>query len=190
MCMWGPQHSRRKSPRNPRLLRGSLPPVVQPGIPSDSSESGQALLEFSLCLPVLLLVVTGVCSFGIYLSQYLVLTNGVTVAAQALALDRGQTTDPCADTLNAFTGAAPTLNPNKATYSIVLNGTTYSSSVGTQGTTTFSCSSSSTSTGAAANLVQGTPATVTVNYPCTLSVYGKNIIPVCSIKSQTAESVQ
>lgn len=167
----------RKSPHHPGQL----------GVCADSNESGQAVVELSLSLPVLLLIVTGICSFGVYLSQYLVLTNGVTIAAQQLALSRGQTTDPCALTASTFQKASPTLKTASLGYTIVLNGTTYT---GKPGTTGFSCSSSSTSTGAAANLVQGTTAQVTITYPCSLAVYGKNILPSCSLQAQTAEAVQ
>lgn len=168
-------------------MRKSLLHSGQLGAYTDSNESGQAVLEFSLVLPVLLLIITGICSFGVYLSQYLVLTNGVTIAAQQLALNRGQTTDPCALTASTFQNASPTLKTTSLGYTIVLNGTTYT---GAPGKTGFSCSSSSTSTGAAGNLVQGTTAQVTITYPCTLAIYGKNLLPNCTLTAQTAEAVQ
>lgn len=159
----------------------------QPG----RNESGQAILEMALCLPVMFLIVTGIVTFGIFLSQYLVLTNGVTIAAQQLSESRGQITDPCAVTATAFQGAAPTLKGTLG-YTIVLNGTRYSSSNANYWSSTagFTCSSSSTSTGPAANLVQGTTAQVIVTYPCNLSIYGKDLAPNCYLSAQTAESVQ
>jgi len=148
--------------------------------PHQTRESGQALLEFALCLPVLLLVLTGICTFGIYLTHYLILTNAVTVGAQQLAVSRGQTTDPCQLASSAVQSASPTLNATNLSYTFVLNSVTY------QGT---SCSSGSTGTGAAGNLVQGASATVTVSYPCSLAVYGINF-PNCLLQSQTTELVQ
>ncbi len=145
------------------------------------SEAGGSLVETALVLPVLLLIVTGVFSFGIALNNYLELTDGVGVSARALAISRGQTTDPCATTAAVFEKAAPLLKPASIGYTFVLNGTSY---------TGKTCSSSSTTTGAAGNLVQGAAAQVTVTYPCNLTVYNKNYAPVCTLTSQTTELVQ
>jgi Flp pilus assembly protein TadG len=142
---------------------------------------GQALLEFALCLPVLLLVLTGIFTFGIFLNHYLVLTNAVTIGAQQLAVSRGQTTDPCQLTSSTVESASSTLAAANLSYTFVLNGVTY---------TGTSCSSSSTTTGAAGNLVQGASATVTASYPCSLAVYGKNYVPNCLLQAQTTELVQ
>jgi Flp pilus assembly protein TadG len=144
-------------------------------------ERGQTLVEFALCLPVLLLILTGVFAFGLSMNTYLELTNGVTIGGQLLAISRGQTTDPCNTTATAVSNAAPLLNPTLITYTFVLNGTQYSGA---------SCSSSSTTTGAAGNLVQGAAAKVTAKYPCNLSVYGVNLIPNCTLTSQLTEIVQ
>lgn len=142
---------------------------------------GQSLLEFAVCLPILLLIVTGICTFGMALNNYLSLTNAVSVGGRLLAISRGQTTDPCATTASAVYGAAPLLSQSALSFTLVLNGTPYSGA---------SCSSTSTTTGAAGNLQQGTTATVTVSYPCNLSVYGVNYLPTCSLTSQIAELVQ
>lgn len=150
-------------------------------VPDRSYESGQALLEFALCLPFLLLVLTGICSFGIFLNHYLALTNAVTIGAQQLAVSRGQTTDPCQLTSSAVLAASPMLAAANLSYTFVLNGVTY---------TGTSCSSGSTTTGAAGNLTQGAAATVTVSYPCSLAVYGKNYLPDCLFQAQTTELVQ
>ena len=58
-------------------------------------ERGQAILEFAFLLPVLMVVLLGMIVFGIALNNYLELTNGTTAGAQAVAVSRGQTTDPC-----------------------------------------------------------------------------------------------
>ena len=67
------------------------------------------------------------------------------------------------------------------TFKLVLNGNTY---------TGTSCSSSSSTTGAAGNLVQAKAAQVTVTYPCNLAVYGRNYFPGCTFTAQTTEIVQ
>lgn len=152
-----------------------------------SSDEGQSLLEFALCTPVLLLIVTGITTFGIALNNYMTMTNAVGTAAQYLAVQRSVTTNPCSDAANAFVGAAPNLNSANLTFSFSLNGTSYGPYVGLSKST---CSSSSTSTGAAGNLVAGQSAQMTVYYPCNLAVYGHNYLPNCNLEVQTTEIVQ
>jgi len=142
---------------------------------------GQSIIEVALCLPILLLIATGICTFGIALNNYLMLTNAVTMGGQALSVARGQTTDPCATVANVVYGASPLLNSASFSFTLVLNGTSYSGA---------SCSSSSTTTGAAGILLAGAPAQLKVTYPCNLAVYGHNYVPSCYLTSQIAELVQ
>ena len=144
-------------------------------------EGGQSLVEFALCLPLLLLVVTGIFTFSFALNNYLTLTNAVGIGGQLLAVSRGQTTDPCNTAASAIYGASPLLSQTAFTFSFVLNGNSYSGA---------SCSSGSTTTGAAGNLVQGANAQVTATYPCNLMVYGVNYLPSCKLTSQVTEVVQ
>jgi Flp pilus assembly protein TadG len=123
-----------------------------------SNEGGQALVEFAVVLPILLLIVTGIFAFGIALNQYLELTEAASVGARLLAVSRGQTADPCATAAAAISNAAPLLTSTSLGYSFVLNGNSYGASC-------------PTSTNAGANLQQGVAATVTVTYPCNLTVY-------------------
>ncbi|MDP9051058.1 MAG: pilus assembly protein [Acidobacteriota bacterium] len=145
------------------------------------SEDGSALIEFALCLPPLMLLMTGIFAFGIAISNYVMLTNATSSAAMDLAISRGNTTDPCALASNAIIAAAPTLKSSSFTYAYSLNGTAYS------GTT---CSSSSSTTGAAGNLVQGQSATITVTYPCNLAVFRANNFPSCVLTAKASELVQ
>ena len=135
----------------------------------------------ALALPVLLLVVTGILTFGLAYNNYVELTEATNVGARALAISRGATTDPCATAAQAVIAAAPLLVAANLTFSFQLNGTSYTGS---------SCNSSSSTTGAAGNLVQGGNAVVTVNYPCSLAVYGANYAPNCSLQAQITELVQ
>jgi Flp pilus assembly protein TadG len=145
------------------------------------NEGGQSLLEFALCLPILMLLLTGMMTFGIALHNYLELTNGVSVGARLIAISRGQTTDPCATVATAVYHAAPFLKRTSLTFSLVLNGITY------PGT---SCLSSSTTTGAAGNMLQGTDAQLTVKYPCNLKVFGYDYAPSCIMTARTTELMQ
>jgi Flp pilus assembly protein TadG len=144
-------------------------------------EQGQAMVETALVLPILLLVLTGILAMGLAFNNYLILTEASNVGARALAISRGSTTDPCATASSAVIAAAPLLVSTNLTFTFVLNGTSYSGT---------SCSSGSTTTGAAANLVQGSNALVTVTYPCSLAVYGANYAPSCVLQAQITELIQ
>ena len=135
---------------------------------------GQSLVEFSLIMPVLFLAMTGMLSFGMAMHDYLALTNGVNYGAQVLSMSRGQTTDPCATAAAAVQSAAPSLTSANLSYTISVNGTSYTGTTCTTG---------------AANMVQGTTARVTVGYPCVLAVYGMNA-PACGLKAATSELIQ
>jgi Flp pilus assembly protein TadG len=146
-----------------------------------TSDDGGSLVEFALVLPVLLLLVTGMFSFGIAINNYLTLTNAVGIGARFLAVDRGLSLDPCAATVAAVEGTVFGLNPASLSFTFVINGTTYPG---------LSCISTSLTSGAPGNMVQGTPAQVTVTYPCSLGVYGTNYVPGCTLTAQTTELIQ
>jgi Flp pilus assembly protein TadG len=163
--------------RNSQLLQTGIP---TPGCPKTSERKrragntrGQSLVEFSFVMPLLLIVVTGMLSFGIALHNFLVLTNGVNTGAQLLAMSRGQTTDPCSTASTAIAGAAPGLTAANISFTFVINGTSYSST---------SCTSG------ASNMVQGASAQVRATYPCIFMIYGMG--NTCSLASQTTELIQ
>jgi Flp pilus assembly protein TadG len=158
----------------------------------DDGEDGQSLIEFALCLPPLLMLMTGIFVFGIALANYVQLTNACNVGALQLSIDRqnlpSPNYDPCATAVSAVQGAAPILTAANMKFVVVLNGTSYPSN-GTP-TAGLSCTSSSETTGAAANLVQGKSATVTVTYPCTLAFYKNNNFANCTLTAKSSELVQ
>lgn len=145
------------------------------------NERGTALIELAFTIPVLMLLFTGICSFGIYLEQDMQLTDAVNVAGKQLAISRGNATDPCNLVYNMVTASAPLLNPASMTFTFSFNGNAYS------GTT---CSSASNSTGAAGNLIQGDPAMIDVQYPCNFTTWYGNLVPGCTIESKITEMVQ
>ena len=151
-----------------------------------SSENGQALVEFALVLPVLLLVVTGITTFGIALNNYMQLTQAVGIGAQALSVGRGNTTDPCSTVSTAVIAAAPYLLSTSLSFTTKI----YTSSSASTSYSGTSCSSSSTTTGAAGNLTQGQAAVVTATYPCSLAVFGANYATTCSLSAQVTEIIQ
>jgi len=145
--------------------RGKL---VDPG-----NERGGSTIELVLVMPILMLILTGVTTYGLTLHNLLVLTNAVNTGAQLLAFSRGQTTDPCATASSAITSAAPSLGTGLS-LTFVINGSSYSGTTCTAG---------------AANMSQGTSAEVTATYPCTLILYG--VVPsACSLKAQITEVIQ
>ncbi len=145
-------------------------------------EKGQSLVEFALVLPLLLLVVTGITTFGLLINNYLALTDAVSTGARYLAINRGQTTDPCALTATTVENAAPYLTPANLQFKITLS----NSAIAYSGTT---CAGTPT-TGAPSNLKAGQPAIVTVTYPCSVTVYGATYLPTCILTAQTTEIVQ
>jgi len=146
------------------------------------SQEGQSLIEFALTLPMLLLIVTAICIFGIALNNYIEMSAAVGTGAQYLAMSRGNTTDPCATAAGAFVNAAPNLKSSSLKFSYVLNGTSYG---------TYTGSSASTCTAGATNIQNpGVSAKMTVSYPCSLSVFGHNYWPSCNLAVQATEIIQ
>lgn len=148
-----------------------LPEASQTAMAGDA---GQALVEFALCLPFLLLLVFGIFTFGIAFENYMVLQNATNIGARQLAISRGQSTDPCSTAATAISNAAVNLNSSNLNFAFVLNGANYSGN---------SCSAG------AANMAQGATAKVTVTYPCTLVSY-KWSFGACTLTTATAELIQ
>lgn len=152
------------------------------------AEEGQALVEAALVLPMLLTVGTGILIFGIYMMQILSLTEGVGSAGRVLAVSGGVTLDPCAAAVSAVQGAAPLLKTSNLSYTVTMN----TGTSGDQAYSGTSCSSASTTTGAAGYLVSGGTVKVKATYSnCSLSFYGNNFFPSgCSISQTVMETVQ
>jgi Flp pilus assembly protein TadG len=160
--------------------------------PLRKGEDGSSLIEFAVCLGPLMLIMTGIFAFGIAVGNYVILTNACSAGAMQLAISRGSLAspnyDPCATAVSAVEAAAPTLTAASLKFVIVLNTTTYPT--GGTATASLSCTSTSNTAGAAANLVQGQIVTVTVTYPCNLSVYKANNFPSCTMTAKSTELVQ
>jgi Flp pilus assembly protein TadG len=138
-----------------------------------SKNEGQALVEIAITLPVLLILLMGIYTFGIAYSNKLTLTNAVGEAAKTLQASRGSTSDPCATAWNALVAAAPGLKSGQINMSISFNGGT-----GVPGSTCTGSLTTFTST-------QGEINTISATYPCNLMVYGRTIAN-CTISAQIA----
>jgi Flp pilus assembly protein TadG len=136
---------------------------------------GNALVEFALVLPLFMIIMTAIFTFGVAVMNQLTLSQAVDAGARHLALIRTSTLDPCADTATAIDSAAPTLTPGKIKVTISINGVTPSPQTGN------SCTGAVTALQAAQTL----PVTVTATYPCNLAIYGKNYAPSGCLLSAT-----
>jgi Flp pilus assembly protein TadG len=144
------------------------------------NEEGSALVEIALVTPVLMAVVTGICSFAIGFNNQLTLTSAVGAGAQHLQLIRATTSDPCADTLTAIEAAAPSLKASGIKLSLAI---TSISGTGTTSTT----ETGSSCPGGAALLTQQEPVTVSATYPCALAIYGTTFTNKCQLSAQVSE---
>jgi hypothetical protein len=173
------------NPENMRVMKRTAAP---PGIairPTDErvranlrarGRRGQSLVELAVTLPVLLLIMMGIFTFGTTIHNYMMLTNAVSVGGRVLAVSRGggPTTDPCNDAVQAVYQMSPHLVQTSFGFTIVLNGNSYGN----------------TCAGAAVSLPMGSNAQLTATYPCNLSIMGINYAPSCSLRAQIAEIVQ
>jgi Flp pilus assembly protein TadG len=76
------------------------------------SERGQAVAEFALVLPLLLILVFGVIQFGIVFRDYLALTDATRAGARKAAVSR-MSADPNATAVSAVDKAAADLDQSK-----------------------------------------------------------------------------
>ena len=81
------------------------------------NERGQTMVEFTLVLPVLLVVLFGIIQFGITFNNYVALTDAVRAGARTAAVSRLSTT-PVADTTSRVKTASGDLNPAKVNVTV------------------------------------------------------------------------
>lgn len=144
------------------------------------ADDGQALVELAICLPMLLFIVMGICTFGIAINNYISLTSATSSGTRALSVNRGNTSDPCQTLSSTVSSAAPLLKSASLTYSLTL--TPYGGTAATY--TGTSCA------GATSNLSASATAKVTVTYPCTLIVMNQNFAANCKLTAVDTELVQ
>lgn len=143
-------------------------PVVPPGQMRRLArgEDGQALTEFALVLPLLLVLVTGIIQFAFFFKDYIALTDATRVGARQAAVSR-TLPDPNGATSNRVKQAAIGLDTSKLDITV----------------TPWDPVTSSASWAA------GGEVTVHVKYPYKLGLFG---IPVMSfdMQSQTTERIE
>ena len=131
-------------------------------LPDIRREDGQGLVEFALVLPILLMVATGIASFGIVFYRYITLTDAVRAGARTLSLGRGLT-DPCTPAVNETVQSAIDVNLQSSQVKTFANNNPGSCN-GNDGT----------------DWIQGNQATVSASIPYSLNIFG-----VISINSGT-----
>lgn len=140
------------------------------------AEDGQSMVEFALVVPLLLLVLTGIFSFGIIFNQYEVLTSATNSAARAFAVSAGSdglqseapNNDACALVATVVQGAGPNIHSSNLTYKIVY---THLPSSKSPTATTYNGTGGSSPTCSGLLLYSGDSVQVSVTYPVSALLY-------------------
>lgn len=143
-------------------------------------QEGNNLVEFALVLPVLMMVVWGIASFGTAMMNWESLVHANAEGALYLVTNRTTITggDPCNQVFGAISAAAPTLDPSKITLTVTIKGTAYGP---WQGLAANTCKS------ALSDLAQGQTVTVASYYPCNISVYNVSVASSCNLPASIEE---
>jgi Flp pilus assembly protein TadG len=141
--------------------------------------------------PVMLMIMMGILVIGQTMGTYVQLIEATSNAARTLAVSRSNTLNPCTTMTSAVSGGAPLLNSANLTYTLALN-SSLGANLGTYGPTqgSLTCSSANYTSGPPSYLQQGGSASVTVTYPCNLTIYGRNYWSGCTLQAQTTEMIQ
>jgi Flp pilus assembly protein TadG len=157
-----------------------------------SGDAGSTVAETALVLPVLLVVLTGIFSFGIILNQYLVLTNAVNGGARGFAasapgsdggysiMDSG---DPCKYAATTIQNSTSNLNASNLSYTI-----TYTTAK-TSAVTTYNGTGSSSPSCSDLPMSQGDSVEIQAVYPVTPVMFGWTS-KTYSLTAQSTELVQ
>jgi Flp pilus assembly protein TadG len=129
-------------------------------------QEGQAMVEFVIVAPILLLLVFGIVQFGILFNNYVALTDAVRNGARQAAVSR-QAPDPVAVTVNRVTRAAGHLKTSDLEVTV----DPYDPAKGT------------------ATWAQGGDVTVTATYPYSINLLGF-VVKSGRLTSQTTERVE
>ena len=130
------------------------------------NQSGQAMVEFVLVAPILLLLVFGIVQFGIAFHNYQTLTDAIRAGARQAAVSR-TLPDPVGTTEARVTAAAANLDLSKLAVTV----DPYDPNSGTH------------------SWAQGGDVTVTGKYPFSISLLGF-VVKSGQLTSQTTERVE
>ena len=129
-------------------------------------QEGQAMVEFALVIPLLLLLIFGIIQFGMLFNNYLALTDAVRVGARQAAVSR-TLPDPVAATTTRLQGAATNLKVSN----LVITVDPYDPLTDTP------------------TWAQGGDVTVKATYPYAINLFGM-VVMSGRIESETTERVE
>jgi Flp pilus assembly protein TadG len=120
-----------------------------------SEERGQAVTEFAVILPVLMMVLFAIFQFGVVFNNYIQVTSAAREGARKGAVSRNAGACATVQTtaINAAQAAAPGLNWGQS---------------GAGVTVTDTCTNNA--------IQQGTDLTVTANYPWSVQIFGQSVV--------------
>jgi Flp pilus assembly protein TadG len=145
---------------------------------TDSGEEGSTLVEMAFVLPILLVVLTGIFSFGIVLNQDMVLTNAVNAGARAFALSRSgnvslaPSADPCLYAVTTAVSAASTLKASNINFTILYTPSGTGNPNSGSSATTYTATGTSSSVCASLAMYTGDQVQVQASYSVTPSMFG------------------
>jgi hypothetical protein len=128
--------------------------------------------------PLLITLVMGIISFGQAFGTYQTLTNAAAAGGAALAVARGQSTNPCVTAAGPIISTATYLNQNNILVTITATpqtgqtGSTYTFATAAPANTTSCASEASTMLA-----IQNYNITVLLTYPVQFSIFGINFMP-------------
>jgi Flp pilus assembly protein TadG len=140
------------------------------------SEEGGSLVEFAITAPLLFVVLAMAATFTLAFFDLQQLGNATAAAVQAIAAEQGVTGDPCNLAMTTIQSELPGFTAANLSYTLVVTGTTGTStsfaSGSYGGSTGFSCGSGDTTS---TNFAAGEPVKLTVSY--TYSWFGIPTLP-------------
>ena len=135
------------------------------------NESGQAMVEFAIVLPVLMLVVLGIIQFGILFNHYLTLTDAVRAGARQAAVSRTLPNPAAAAEARVRSAASGSLSDANDPAALVVTVTPYDPNSGQ------------------AKFAQGGDVTVKAQYQYSISLLGV-VVKSGWLTSETTERVE
>jgi Flp pilus assembly protein TadG len=133
-------------------------------------EDGQALVEFALVLPILLMIATAITSFGLTFYQYITLTDAVRAGARTLSLGRGLS-DACTPAITETENSA--IDVTLKNVNVIVNGNVNSCN-GQDGT----------------DWLQGHQATVTASITYNLTIFGVITVKNGTLTAQATDAIE
>lgn len=137
-------------------------------------DKGQAIVEFALVLPLMMMMLTGIFMFSVAMYSKTSLQSAANQGVQTLVMSQGlpNGVDPCTE---ATTAIHQSTNLNSSLMTITYyNGTPAAGTIISTGST---CE----------KIASGTALSVKLQYPCSLAIY--NFAKSCQLTATQTESV-